>query len=191
MRMTKITPQQAVAEGYRPIAIALHWTVFLLVVAVGWLGLLHDDWPRATQAYWINIHALLGLLMLALVLCRLAYRSTHTPPDLPPDAGEFSRRLSHPAHLLLYALLLVIPILGIITFIWHGRVFDFGFAQVDFHVKRDAHVFHPTEDWHGYLAYGLFGLAGLHALAALWHHLVRRDGVLRRMIPGLPRLRKA
>ena len=184
--MAKINPEQAAAEGYGPVAIALHWAVFLLVVAVGWLGLLHDDWPRATQAFWINIHALLGLLMFALVLTRIAWRRTHTPPDLPPDVGEFSRRLSHPAHLLLYALLVVIPILGIITFIWHGRMFDFGLFKVDFHVTRDVHVFHPTEDWHGYLAYGLFGLAGLHALAALWHHLIRRDGVLRRMWPGLP-----
>ena len=188
--MTKTPEEQAVAEGYRPVAIALHWAVFLLVVIVGWLGLLHDDWPRATQAFWINIHAMLGLLMFALVLRRLAWRSTHTPPDLPPDVGEFSRRLSHPAHMLLYALLVVIPILGIITFIWHGRVFDFGLFQIDPHVTRDKNIFHPTEDWHGYLAYGLFGRAGLHALAALWHHIIRKDGVLRRMIPGLPRVGK-
>ena len=95
--MAKINPEQAVREGYGPVAIALHWAVFLLVVAVGWLGLLHDDWPRATQAFWINIHALLGLLMFALVLTRIAWRRTHTPPDLPPDVGEFSRRRSHPA----------------------------------------------------------------------------------------------
>jgi len=67
-----------------------------------------------------------------------------------------------------------------------GRLF-----QVDFHVPRDRAIFHPTEDWHGWLAYGLFGLAGLHALAALWHHFILKDGVLRRMIPGLPRMRKA
>jgi cytochrome b561 len=90
-------------------------------------------------------------------------------------------------HLLLYALLIVIPILGIITFIWHGRVFDFGLFQINPGVKADKTVFHPTEDWHGYIAYVLFGLAGLHALAALWHHFVRKDGVLRRMLPRLPR----
>ena len=70
----------------------------------------------------------------------------------PPDVGEFSRRLSHPVHLLLYALLVAIPILGIVTFIWHGRVFDFGLFKVDFHVTRNKAIFHPTEDWHGYLA---------------------------------------
>jgi cytochrome b561 len=180
------TPERAVQEGYGLVARALHWAVFLLVVTVGWLGLLHDDWPKQTQAFWINLHALLGLLMFALVLWRLAWRQTHTPPDLPPDVGEFSRRLSHPVHVLLYALLVVIPTLGITTFIWHGRVFNFGLFQFNPHVTPNKTIFHPTEDWHGYLAYGLFGLAGLHALAALWHHLIRKDGVLRRMWPGLP-----
>ena len=107
------SPERAVRQGYGPVAIALHWAVFLLVVVVGWLGLLHDDWPHETQAFWINIHALLGLLMFVLVLARVAWRRTHTPPDLPPDVGEFSRRLSCPAHILLYALLVVIPILGL------------------------------------------------------------------------------
>ena len=172
---------------YGPAAIALHWTVFLLVVVVGVLGLLHDNWPHATQAFWINIHAMIGLLLLATVLLRIVWRQLHAPPDLPPDVGEFSRRVSYPVHLILYLLLLAIPALGIITFIWHGRVFDFGLFKIDPGVKRDVHIFHPTEDWHGYLAYALFGLAGLHALAALWHHFVRKDGVLRRMWPGLPR----
>ena len=176
----------AAKAGYAPIAIALHWCVFVLVVAVGWLGLLHDSWPRPTQAFWINIHVMLGLLMFALVLARIAWRLKHPAPPLPADVGEFSRRASHPAHMLLYALLIVIPILGVVTFVFHGRVFDFGLFQLDLHVPRNRAIFHTTEDWHGYLAYGLFGLAGAHALAALWHHLIRKDGVLRRMWPGLP-----
>jgi cytochrome b561 len=102
---------------------------------------------------------------------------------LPEEVGAFSRRLSTPVHVLLYALMFVIPVLGIVTFIWHGRVFDFGIFQVNFAVKSNRAVFHPTEDIHGYLAYALFALAGLHALAALWHQFIRRDGTLLRMWP--------
>jgi cytochrome b561 len=171
------------AGRYGPGAIALHWIMAVLIVVVGVLGLLHDSWPRRTQAFWINIHSMIGLLVLALVVGRIGWRRMHTPPDLPPDVGEFSRRLSYPAHLLLYALMIVIPLIGIVTFIWHGRVFDFGLFKLDPGVKSDRAIFHPTEDIHGYLAYGLFGLAGLHALAAFWHHFVRRDGVLMRMLP--------
>jgi cytochrome b561 len=70
-----------------------------------------------------------------------------------------------------------------VTFIWHGRVIDFGLFKVDFGVAKNRAVFHPTEDIHGYLAYALFTLAGLHILAALWHQFIRRDGLLRRMWP--------
>jgi cytochrome b561 len=169
---------------YGGVAIGLHWSIAVLVVAAGVLGLLHDSWPKATQAFWINVHAMVGLAILALVAARVAWRLGHAPPRLPPDVGALSERLSGPAHLLLYALLAVIPLIGIVTFVWHARVFDFGIFKLDFGVAKNRAVFHPTEVVHGYLAYGLFGLAGLHALAALWHHFVRRNGVLLRMWPS-------
>ena len=169
---------------YGSVAVFYHWIMAVLVVAVGILGLLHDSWPRATQAKWINVHAVVGLAAWVLLMLRFAWRLTHRPPELPPDVGEFSRRTSYPVHLLMYLLLFVIPVFGIITFIWHGRVFDFGLFRIDPGVARDRTIFHPTEDIHGYLAYALFGLMGLHVLAALWHHFVRRDQVLLRMWPG-------
>lgn len=180
----KHSPYSMLSTGrYGSGAIAFHWVTAVLIVWVGILGLLHDSWPKRTQAFWINIHALFGLVVWVLVIARFWWRSRHLPPRLPPEAGEFSRRLSGPVHWLLYALLFVIPIIGIVTFIWHGRVFDLGLFQVNFGIRSNRAIFHPTEDIHGYLAYALFALAGLHAAAALWHHFVRRDGVLRRMWP--------
>lgn len=173
----------AVSVRYDPGAIRYHWIMVVLIVVVGVLGLLHDSWPKRTQSFWINIHALVGLLVWAALMARFWWRSRH-PPPLPPEAGELSRALARPVHLLLYALLFVIPVLGIVTFIWHGRAFDFGIFKVDFGVQKNHAIFAPTEDIHGYLAYTLFTVAGLHALAALWHQFVRRDGVLSRMWPG-------
>ena len=167
-------------------AIALHWIMFALIVFVGGLGLLFEEIPRASRLFWINIHAICGLAILVLVAGRMIWRATHVPPDLPGEIGEFSRRTSHAAHMLLYALMVVTPILGIVAFVWHARVFDFGLFTVAFSIPSTRQVFHPAEDIHQYLAYGLLGLAGLHALAALWHHFVKRDVVLRRMLPGGP-----
>ena len=103
------------------------------------------------------------------------------------NIGSLSRRLSSPVHLLLYALMFITPILGFVTFIYHGRTFDFGLFKLDFGIKKNQAIFGPTEDIHGYLAYALFALAGLHALAALWHHFYLHDGVLRRMWPSSTR----
>jgi cytochrome b561 len=172
------------AVRYRFVAIAFHWAMFLLVVIVGVLGLLHDSWPKESQAFWINVHALIGILLWVVLLGRLGYRLRHSPPTLPSDIGAFSRRFSSPAHLALYALMFVIPVIGFVTFIYHGRIFHFGLFDMNLGIKKNPAIFEPTEDIHGYLAYALFALAGAHALAALWHHFIRHDGVLARMWPA-------
>ena len=169
---------------YGSTAVAFHWAVAALVVFLGTLGLLFGDIPKESQAFWINVHGCVGLLYFALVIARLAWRTSHRPPDLPPDIGEFDRRISLAAHRLLYALMVLIPIFGIVAYVWHGRAFDYGFVQMNFGVTKNPGVFHPAEEVHQVLAYCLFGLAALHAAGALYHHFVRRDGVLLRMLPG-------
>jgi cytochrome b561 len=176
-------PPPAIAR-YGSGAMAFHWIMVILIVVVGVLGLLHDSWPKGTQAFWINLHAIIGLSVWGLIMARFGWRLTHVPPALPPQSGELIRRLSYLVHMLLYLLIFITPILGIVTFIWHGRVFDFGLFRVDFGVPRNRAIFHPTEEVHGYLAYTLFSLIGIHVLAALWHHFVRHDDILRRMWPA-------
>lgn len=177
------TPASAYTERYGSGAVAFHWFMFVLVVVVGTLGLLHDSWPKQTHVFWINVHAILGLLLWLTLIARYWWRVRHAPPSLPPQTGALSRRLSTPVHLALYALMFIIPIVGMVTFIWHGRILDFGLFRIDFGIPSNRAIFKPTENIHGYLAYALFALAGIHILAALWHRFVLHDGVLGRMWP--------
>jgi cytochrome b561 len=170
-------------QRYGAGAIVFHWTMFVLVVCVGVLGLLHDSWPKQTQRFWINIHALLGLTLWFVLIARFWWRRRHTPPVPNENLGKLSRRLSGAVHFALYALMFVTPIVGLVTFVYHGRILDFGLFQVNFGIKSDRAIFHPTEDLHGYLAYALFGIAGFHASVALWHQFILRDGLLARMWP--------
>ena len=178
----RTTPGSGV-DRYDSGAIAFHWIMVLLLVVVGTLGLLHDSWPKRTHVFWINVHAILGLLVWLTLIARYWWRTRHAPPILPSEIGPVVRRLSTPSHLGLYVLMFLTPIVGIVTFIWHGRVFDFGLFQIDFGIRADRTIFEPSEDIHGYLAYTLFALAGIHTLAALWHRFIRHDGVLGRMWP--------
>jgi cytochrome b561 len=177
------TPATSIRR-YTPTAVSLHWIMAALILFSAALGLLLDDWPKASKLFWINIHAQVGLLVLALLLARIWWRRTHTPPELPAEVSEISRRVSHPAHLLIYAVMLITPLVGIVAFVWHARVFDFGLFTIDFGVKSNGPVYHQAEDIHLWLTYGLLALVTGHAVAALWHHFVSRDTVLLRMLPA-------
>jgi cytochrome b561 len=180
------TPQSiaAATARYGSTAIAFHWAVAALFVFLGTLGLLFDDIPKESRPFWINIHGCVGLFYFALVVGRLVWRMWHRPPEPPLYIGEFDRRISRAAHHLLYALMVVIPIFGFVAFVWHGRYFDYRFAQLNFGVASNPDVFHLAENVHQLLAYCPFGVAALHSAAALYHHFVRRDGMLLRMLPG-------
>jgi cytochrome b561 len=116
------TPAHAnTIKRYGSGAIAFHWIMFVLVVVVGTLGLLHDSWPKQTHVFWINVHAILGLLLWLTLIARYWWRIRHAPPILPSEVGALSRRLSTPTHWGLYALLFITPMVGMVTFIWHGR----------------------------------------------------------------------
>jgi cytochrome b561 len=171
-------------ERYGAGAIAFHWTVAGLIVFLGALGLLFDSIPRESRSFWINVHGSVGLIYFGPVIARLLWRAGHRPPDLPADIGAFSRRASAAVHHLLYALMVLIPIFGVVAFVWHGRVFDYGLFQLNFGVSSNHDIFHPAEKIHQWLAYALFGLAAVHVAGALWHQVVRRDGVLLRILPG-------
>jgi cytochrome b561 len=173
----------AEVKRYGSWAITLHWLLFVLVVVVGTLGLLHDSWPKRSQAFWINIHALIGLTLWMLLILSFVGRLRYPPPPPAADMSTAMRRAARVVHLSLYALLFVIPIFGIVTFIWHGRSLDLGMAQLNFGVAKNRAIFEPTEDIHGYLAYCVFALAAAHAAAALWHQFIKHDGVLQRMWP--------
>jgi cytochrome b561 len=177
------TPATSIRR-YTPTAVSLHWIMAALILFSAALGLLLDDWPKASKLFWIDIHAQVGLLVLALLLARIWWRRTHTPPELPAEVSEISRRVSHPAHLLIYAVMLITPLVGIVAFVWHARVFDFGLFTIDFGVKSNGPVYHQAEDIHLWLTYGLLALVTGHAVAALWHHFVSRDTVLLRMLPA-------
>src|SRR5271163_15411 len=131
----------AEVQRYGSGAIAFHWMMFLLVVCVGVLGLLHDSWPKQSQKFWINIHALLGLLLWFTLIARFWWRRRHKPPAPPAGQGVLSLRLLGAMHFALYALLFVTPIIGLITFVYHGRILDLGLLRINFGIKSNRAIF--------------------------------------------------
>ena len=116
---------------------------------------------------------------------RLAVRVLHGEPVPEDGIPPWQTATARVTHWLLYLLLFVIPILGWLNASWRGMpIVMFGLELPALMAKR-APGWGWTGDVHGLLAnYVMLVLVGLHVAAALYHHFVRRDGVLQRMLPG-------
>jgi len=168
---------------YDNLAIALHWSIAVLILIAFGLGLTVDSFPKAWEAGVVNTHAITGLGILILSFARLAWRFVHTPPKLPRDVGPFTLRVSGAVHWLLYALMLLVPLIGVPTLLFRGRGLDFGFFQIASPFSRTPDLFRPLTEFHELASYALIGVAAAHMLAALYHQFGRRDRLLLRMLP--------
>lgn len=159
----------------------VHWITLLSVM--GAVGLaLSRDWVNdddLTDAL-LTWHRQLGLLVLGLCLVRLLLRATLSAPDhrLRPSIQLVSKL----THLTLYLFLLGMPLLGWLTSNAHGVHLTLGPIHLPTLVGTNHDLGDTLGEWHEWGAWAFLAIAGLHALAALWHHIVLRDGVLRSML---------
>lgn len=173
-------------NGYSPVQKTLHWSLFVLVLLIYALTYGNDLFPRGDPnrvlAWWLHIS--FGLLLAALVFWRVALRVARGAPALPPSMTGLERPLAKVGHLLLYALLIAIPVLGILLTWFRGDALSFfGLFTIPAPFVPNRETARSIRELHSLCANGILILAGIHALAALWHHFIRRDEVMQRMLP--------
>ena len=178
--------QTHASSGYSGLAKLLHWTILAALIAQFAVAWTMPHMGRNTQPETlINLHFSIGVSILLLAVVRLGWRLTH--PEPPPLDGIplWQVQSARVVHWLLYLLLFVVPILGWLAASWRGfPVIMFGLELPKLLATR-APGFGWIGDVHGLLAnYLMLALVGLHVAAALYHYFWRRDGVLRRMLPG-------
>ena len=172
--MTDVT-----AMRYDRTTIALHWITAALVVVLWVIGQTADWFPDhglANTVMW-STHVVLGFGLAAIIVWRLVWRSSGGR-GLPPADGGALHVLAKATHYGLYLLLVGVVALGVVN------AFLRGYAIYDlFHLPQigDRAWRRPITEWHGLAANLTLALAGIHAFAALVHHYVWRDGLLRRM----------
>lgn len=172
------------APRYTGLSIALHWLMALLIVVAFALALTIDAFPKEVKPIVVETHKDIGLAILALLVVRFAWRLAHPPPASEPTLGAVQERLATLGHLGLYVLMIGVPVIGVLYVFWRGQGLSLGLFDIASPFAADRPTARQFRGIHEWAAYGLMGLAGLHAAAALWHHYVRRDGVLRRMLPA-------
>lgn len=169
----------------------LHWLVFGLVVGLYGITYAEALFPRGDPGrdavWWLHIS--FGLLLFILVVTRIGVRLANGVPSLPVTMTRVERVAAAVAHGVLYTLLVVIPVLGILLTWFRGDTlgfFDLFAVPAPFSPDRETARF--VKDLHELAANAILVVAGLHAAAGLWHHYVRRDDVMRRMLPDRARL---
>lgn len=169
----------------RPL-IALHWLTLLLLVAVYCLMEFRGAFPRGSEPRELMkmLHYSFGLTVLLLVLPRLVLRLRGPLPAITPPPSAALRVSAAAGHVALYLFMLGMPLGGWLLMSAEGGAIAFFGLAVPPLVAPDKALAHLVEDLHETGAKVGYFLVGLHAAAALWHHLVRRDDTLRRMLPG-------
>lgn len=164
---------------------ALHWAAALLVAVLFIHGSLWlEDWDDAGEAgrgalAW---HASAGITLIAVMLVRLVWRLFNRTPMMPAVTPDWEKRVAHLAHAGLYAVTFVAALTGWLAtggiepplrsqLFWLLDVPPPGWSGGE--IVRELHELSVNL---------LVALAAAHAVAALWHHFVMQDSILRRML---------
>lgn len=167
---------------YDGVSILLHWVTAALVVILWTLGQTIDFFPKgAPKIDARSTHFVLGATLGIVLLTRVAWRAS-AGRSLPPADSGWIGIAARVVHYGLYALLAATVVLGIFNAWQRGDVF-FNVYTIPKLVPGDLALKKTLEALHGDFADTLLIVAGLHALAALAHHYLLRDSVLRRMLP--------
>ncbi|WP_296253475.1 cytochrome b [Pseudomonas sp. UBA4194] len=170
---------------FAPLARLLHWSMAVLLIAMLFIGAGMVASVSERHEWLLDLHKPLGIALLALVVIRLVVRFSTQQPPLPADLPAVQALAAKLSHWLLYALMLAMPLLGWAMISAAGDpVMLSDSLQLPSIVPANAQAFAFLRKAHGYLAYLLFLTVLVHLAAALFHGLIRRDGVLQSMLRG-------
>jgi len=167
------------------IAQLLHWLIALFIIAQFTLALLFADLPAgARKLTLLARHKSIGISILMLACLRLGWRWANPTPTLPDTLKPYERSLARFTHALLYVLLFAVPFTGWTMSSARGfPVSWFGLFTLPDLVPKDKSLYNMLVATHTALAWILGGVVTLHLGAALKHHFMLKDDVLRRMLP--------
>lgn len=191
-------PVRDLPSRYGTVAMTLHWLIAAAIITNIVLVLAApEDFKDPAHRTMMSLHMSIGMTVLVLSIARLAWRLVNPLPPPPHGLNRWIRVSGKAMHHLLYTLMIAIPLAGWLMAsashhppMWFG-LFTWpalpGFAGLD---KAGSHAWHEVfESIHVTLGWAMVVLAVAHIAAGLYHHLVRKDNVLLRMLPGT-RLRR-
>ncbi len=173
------------SEEFGWLAKLFHWLMAILIIGMLCLGLYMTDLPLSFEKLKLyGWHKEFGTLVLFLVCLRLLWHVTNKIPVLPDSIPTIQKWAAHGAHYALYFFMFAMPITGWMMSSAAGLpVSFFGLFLLPNLVAPDEQLRSILVQVHSYLAYALIATICAHTLAALKHHFIDKDNILRRMLP--------
>lgn len=169
-------------DRFHPLARTLHWLMAVCIIAMLFIGLGMVASVSERHAWLLAIHKPLGIAILILAIVRLIVRWRCPPPPLPADLPWLQKLAAHASHWLLYVLMIAMPLIG-----W-GMLSAGGYPvmlsaglRLPAIMPTNAVLFAVLRELHSVCAFLLLLTFLAHMGAALYHGLIRRDGVLASM----------
>lgn len=173
-------------QRYTNTAIFFHWLIAGLIIAGFTLGVVMTDIPgiTPTKLKYFSWHKWMGVTVLGLAALRLLWRLLHRAPAYPDTMPGWQRSAAHALHGLLYVLIFAVPISGYFYTLAAGvPVVYLGVLKLPVLIDANPALKPVLKAVHYWLNMVLLAAVVVHVGAALKHHFVDRDGVLRRMLP--------
>ncbi|MGN6479463.1 cytochrome b [Luteibacter sp.] len=172
-------------DTFHPFARVLHWLMALMILSMLFIGAGMVSTLAEKHATLLAIHKPLGMAIFVLALIRLGFRLVHRPPPLPVDMPEWQKLAAKGSHWVLYALMILMPLIGwgMLSAGKYPVTMGGGFVLPPI-LPQDPALYAWLREAHRYLAWLFFLTFLAHMGAALMHGLIRRDGVLKSMTTG-------
>jgi len=160
----------------------LHWLMAPMIVAMLFIGVGMVATVSNRYELLVAIHRPLGMAIFVLCLVRIVNRLINPPPALPEEIPSLQRFAAKASHIVLYALMFIMPLVG-----WgmlsaaRYPIVLYGPLRLPPILPHDLTLYAWLRDLHTDLAYLFFATFLVHFAAALFHGLIRRDGVFASM----------
>ena len=173
------------AIRYGSLSIGLHWLMLLLFIAVYGCIELRGFYPKGSDPReslktW---HSMLGMLVFVFVWLRLAARLSGPTPGIRPEPSGLQQLSAKLMHLALYAFMIAMPLIGWLLLSASGKPVPFFGLELPALIGKSKDLASQVKEIHEFLGTAGYYLIGLHAAAALYHHYIKTDNTLTRMLP--------
>lgn len=170
---------------YGSVAKFFHWLIFLLILIMIPLGYFMDDVSdKLLRGEVVNLHKLIGILILALMVLRAIWAWMNVKPLMPPGSSRLEHWAERLGHLALYLFLIAMPISGWLMAVAAGKPPHYLGWSISLPIEKSKLLAGWCSSIHNTLAIVIIVFVSLHILAALYHHFIRKDNVLKRMWVG-------